>query len=176
MIFILKKKFKYRINRQIRTNSVRLIDENGTQIGIVPLEKALEEAEKKGLDLVEIAPHSNPPVCKIMEYSKFLYLHEKREKESRKHQRLVHLKEIRIKPRIDKHDLEIKLKKIDEFIEEGHKVKVSLMFKGREKEHKELGRSIIDTIKQRVVDKVHIEQEKEESSRIILSFSPLPHK
>ncbi len=131
-----------RINQAIRVKEVRLISDNSDQ-DVVLIENAIEQATQAGLDLVEIAPQANPPVCRIMDYGKYKFEQEKRLKESKKRQKLVKLKEIRMQPRIEKHDLAFKTKHIIEFLEEGNKVKVTIRFRGRELAHTELGKDVL---------------------------------
>lgn len=123
-----------------------MIDENKEQIGIVPIEKALTIAREKNLDLVEIAPQAKPPVCRMMNYQKYLYELTKREKEGRKHQKNIVVKEIKFRPKIGSHDFQFKLRHIINFLEEGNKVKVSVFFRGRERIRPEIGRQIIDKV------------------------------
>ncbi len=132
-----------RINRDIRVREVRLIDEKGEQRGIIPTLEAIELAKQASADLVEVSPNANPPVCKILDYGKFKFDQEKRRKESKKKQKQVKLKEIRMQPKIEKHDLEFKTKHIKEFLDEGNKVKVTIRFRGRELAHTELGRDVL---------------------------------
>ncbi len=132
-----------RINRGIRALKVRLIGKDGDQIGILPIKEALTKAEEVGLDLVEIAPKANPPVCKIIDYGKFQYDQTKRKKESKKAAHQVKVKEIKIKPNIDEHDLQTKLKHARSFLEKGNKVKVTCMFRGREMRHKDVGHKVV---------------------------------
>lgn len=131
-----------RINEAIRVREVRLIDDKGEQ-SVVPIKEALELAAQEGVDLVEVAPQANPPVCKLMDYGKYKFEQDKRLKESKKKQKLIKLKEIRMQPKIEKHDLEFKTKHITEFLEEGNKVKVTIRFRGRELAHTELGRDVL---------------------------------
>ena len=135
-----------RINRQIRAKEVRLIDEQGEQRGVVSILEALRLAQDAGLDLVEVAPNAMPPVCKILDFGKFKYEQEKKLRESRKNQTLVKLKEIRMQPKIEKHDLQFKSKHVMEFLEEGNKVKVTIRFRGRELAHTELGRVVLEKL------------------------------
>ena len=128
-----------RINEQIRVREVRLIDEEGNQKGIIPTKEALVMAHEANLDLVEIAPQSNPPVCKILDYGKYRFEMEKKLRDSKKKQKLLKLKEIRMQPKIDDHDLDFKSKHIREFLADGNKVKVTIRFRGRELAHTELG-------------------------------------
>jgi translation initiation factor IF-3 len=139
---------KQRINNQIRIPEVRLIDELGEQRGVVPIAEALRIAADAGLDLVEVAPNAIPPVCKILDYGKFKYDQEKKMRETRKNQTQIKLKEIRMQPKIEKHDLEFKTKHVTEFLDEGNKVKVTIRFRGRELAHTELGRVVLDRVLQ----------------------------
>ena len=132
-----------RINRQIRANKVRVISNEGKQIGVMSLNEALVLAEKEGLDLVEIAPNAHTVVCKIMDYSKYRYQQIKKEKESKKAQHQIKVKEIKFKPNIDKHDFLVKEKHVREFLEKGCKVRITCMFRGREMLHTELGEKLI---------------------------------
>ena len=137
------KKF-VRVNEKIRSPEVRVIGPNGEQLGIVSVRNGLELASKYELDLVEVAPQVKPPVCRIMDFSKYKYEQEKREREAKKHQKHFVIKEIRVKPNIEEHDYTIKLRHLLEFLKEGNKVKVTLMFRGREMAHRDIGRRVID--------------------------------
>lgn len=131
------------MNEQIRAAVVRLIDENGQQVGVVPAEQALQQANETALDLVEVSPNAEPPVCKILDYGKYLYQQRKRESEARKKQQHVQIKEIRLRPKTDQHDRGIKMERARKFLEQGHRVQVNLLFRGREMQHRDLGREII---------------------------------
>jgi translation initiation factor IF-3 len=133
-----------RTNEKIRVREVRLIGAGGEQVGIVPAFKALELAREQGLDLVEVSPDARPPVCKILDYGKYKYEHEKREKEARKKQHIVVVKEIKIRPKIGEHDLEVKLRHVKEFFEEGDRVRLIITFRGREMAHQDLGRAVLE--------------------------------
>ena len=135
-----------RINEIIRVREVRLIDADGNQKGIVPTIQALQMARDAELDLVEVAPQAQPPVCKILDYGKYKFELEKKNRESRKHQKQIRIKEIRMQPKIDGHDLEFKTRHIREFLDEGNKVKVTVRFRGRELAHTELGKDVLDKI------------------------------
>lgn len=141
-----------KVNREIRAPKVRLISHTGEQVGIVSLQEALEMAEEQGLELVEIVPGSTPPVCKIMNFGKFRYDQSKREKESKKSQHQIKVKEIKIKPNIDIHDLETKTRHAREFLLHGDKVKISCMFRGREMMHPELGEKIVNKMCEELED------------------------
>jgi len=123
---------------------VRLVGPDGGQLGVVPIQKALEIANQNELDLVEVAPQANPPVCRVMDFSKFKYDQEKKEREAKKHQKQGRLKEIRLKPNIDDHDYAVKLKQTINFLNRKDKVKVAMFFRGRQMEHIDLGRKVID--------------------------------
>ena len=135
-----------RINEEIRAEKVRLIDGEGNQLGVMPTVEALAKAKDAGSDLVEIAPGASPPVCKILDYGKFRFEQEKRQKESRKKQKQLRLKEIRMQPKIEKHDLAFKSKHVQEFLDEGNKVKVTVRFRGRELAHTELGKVVLEKL------------------------------
>ncbi len=135
-----------RINRQIRAKDVFVIDENNDKRGVMNFFDALALAEEAGLDLVEISPTANPPVCKIIDYGKYRYEQEKRLKEAKKNQTIVKMREIRMQPKIDTHDLEVKSKAIAEFLEGGDKCKVTIRFRGRELAHTELGKEVLGKI------------------------------
>lgn len=134
---------RVRINEFINAKTVRVISPEGEQLGIFPKDLALKKAEEFGLDLVEVAPNAQPPVCRIIDYSKYRYEQEKKEKEAKRHQKQFQLKEIRISPRIDPHDYATKIKHVKEFIEKKHKVRVRMMLKGREMSHKDIADKLI---------------------------------
>jgi len=134
------------VNERIRAREVRLIDENGEMIGVMPPGRALDIARERNLDLVEISPNAMPPVCKLMDYGRYKYEQAKRENEARKNQKTITLKEIRLRPRTDEHDVEVKTRKIQEFLAEGDKVRVSVQFRGAEMRHPDLGRKLLDEI------------------------------
>ena len=135
-----------RINDEIRIREVRVTDENGESLGIMQTKDALKLAEDRHLDLVEVAPKARPPVCKIMDFGKYRYEQQKRDKEARKKQKVVTVKEVKLRPNIEQHDFDVKLKNAQRFIEEGNKVKVTIMFRGRELSHPELGNEVVDKI------------------------------
>src|SRR5690349_16985941 len=135
-----------RVNERIRAREVRLIDENGEMIGVMPPTRALEIAHERDLDLVEISPNAIPPVCKLMDYGRYKYEQAKKENEARKNQKTITLKEIRLRPRTDEHDIEVKTRKIQEFLAEGDKVRVSVQFRGAEMRHPDIGRKLLDEI------------------------------
>lgn len=164
---------RLRINEAIRVPQVRLISSNGDMIGIKPTYEALNMARAAGLDLVEIAPNANPPVCKIMDFSKYLYEKEKQERENRKKQRENVLKEIRINPRIASNDLETKIRHMEEFLKKGDKVRVTVVFHGREAQHKELGEEILNKVKERLAPISDIDGKMTfVSNRMSIMFKP----
>lgn len=135
-----------RINARIRAREVRVVGEEAEQLGVMAIQDALKRAEEAGLDLVEVAPTAVPPVCRIIDYSKYKYEQEKREKEARKKQRVVHIKEIRISPKIGEHDYQFKLRNLEDFLKRGDKVKITMMFKGREMAHVSIGRKVLERL------------------------------
>ena len=139
-----------RINEQIRVREVRLIREEGERQGIMPTMEALEIAKEQGLDLVEVAPQAVPPVVKILDYGKFKFENEKKIRDSKKKQKLLKLKEIRMQPKIDDHDLDFKSKHVREFLNDGNKVKVTVRFRGREMAHTELGLDVLKDVLARI--------------------------
>jgi translation initiation factor IF-3 len=135
-----------RVNERIRIREVRLIDDEGNQVGIIATRDALEMARQKGLDLVEVAPNAVPPVCRLMDYGKFRYEQSRKERESRKNQHVVELKEVRIRPKIDDHDLETKGRQAAKFLDHGDKVKLTVLFRGREMAHPDIGKGLLDQL------------------------------
>ncbi|MFC1480020.1 translation initiation factor IF-3 [Candidatus Omnitrophota bacterium] len=135
-----------RVNQKIRALKVRLVDDEGTQLGVVGVSEGIEKAREKGLDLVEVASNVDPPVCRIMDYSRFKYEQEKKKKLAKKKQHVTHIKEVRFKLRIEEHDYQVKLKHIKEFLERKDKVRVSLRFRGRENVHREKGMELLHKI------------------------------
>lgn len=138
------------MNEQIRISPVRLIDDDGSQVGIVSLDEARQRAEAKDLDLVEVAPDARPPVCKLMDYGKYKYEEARRQREAKKKQHVIHVKEVKFRPGIEEHDYEFKARHARRFLEEGNKVKLTMMFRGRQITHPELGREVL----QRLVDEL----------------------
>jgi len=162
------------VNYQIRARDIRLIDVDGTQLGIKSLEEAMRMAVNRGLDLVEIAPQNNPPVCKLTDFSKFRYEREKKLKEARKKHKGGQMKELRVRPKIGAHDLDIKINQMREFIEEKDKVRFTVVFRGREMEHPDQGRQIFARVKEKLSDVALLESEdnKMEGGRLSLMFTP----
>ena len=136
----------HRINEMIQAREVRVIDEERQALGIMPVGQAVQLAKDRGLDLVEIAPHADPPVCKITDYGKFLYEQRKKDHEAKKHQKQIQIKEIKFRPKISVHDYDFKMKHVKRFLGEGNKVKITVMLRGREKQKPELGHQILDRV------------------------------
>ena len=165
------------INEQIRDKELRVVDSDGTQLGIMPLKQALELAEQRDLDLVKIAPQAKPPVCKIIDYGKFRFEQSKREKEQRKNQRIVEIKEVRLSLNIDTHDFETKKNHALRFIAEGNKVKASIRFRGREMGHPELGQEIMKRFADAMSEVANVEKPAKLEGRTMLMFlAPKPAK
>ena len=146
-----------RINSEIRALKVRVIDKTGEQLGILAIREALAIASQKQLDLVEVAPNADPPVCRLMDYGKYLYDKQKREREARKAQKQIEVKELRLRPKTDDHDIQVIVKKIRKFSEEGAKTRVRIRFRGREMQHPEVGRDLLDQVAKAVADVTVIE-------------------
>jgi len=159
-----------RINGEITASKVRLIGPNKESMGIVSTQEALQRARGYGLDLVEIAPEVNPPVCKIIDYSKLLFEESKKAREAKKKQHSTQLKEVKFRPRTDDHDFNFKVKHIKEFLEKGNKVKVTIQFRGREMAHKELGWELLERIKTELEEYGDFEQEPKMEGRFLIGF------
>jgi translation initiation factor IF-3 len=170
---VIDNKQTVRINDRIRAKEVRVIDDDGSQLGIMPPAQALTLAEEKGLDLVEIAPTADPPVCRIMNSGKWMYQQAKRESEARKHQRHIQVKEIKFRPKIDDHDFTFKRRNAERFLQEGNKVKATVIFRGREAVHSEIGRRILDRFAQELEGAGIVESSpKHEGMTMVLVLSP----
>ena len=166
-----------RINEQIRVREVRLIDDKGEQKGIVPTLDALNMARELSLDLVEVAPTANPPACKILDYGKYRFEMEKKLRESKKKQKLQELKEIRMQPKIDDHDLDFKSKHVKEFLADGDKVKVTIRFRGRELAHTELGLVVLKDVLSKLGDDYVIEKQPAMEGRFMsMTLAPKAKK
>jgi translation initiation factor IF-3 len=159
-----------RINERIQVREVRLIDDQGNQRGIVPTAEALAIARQVGLDLVEVSPNANPPVCKLLDFGKYRFEQEKKLRESKKKQKLMKLKEIRMQPKIEEHDLSFKTKHIQEFLGEGFKVKVTIRFRGRELAHTELGRNVLDKVLEALGDSFVVDKSPQMEGRMMSMF------
>jgi len=163
-----------RVNQMIRGKEVRLVGDKGEQLGVMPLYQAREVAEKAGLDLVEVAPTAVPPVCRLMDYGKFKYVQTKKEREARKSQKVVLLREVRLRPKIGEHDFNAKSRTAHKLLEDGDKVKVTIMFRGRENTHPELGIKLIQKMAQSLADVSTVEREPvREGARLHAILAPL---
>lgn len=163
------------INWGIRVPEVRVIDSEGKQVGILPLKEAMKIAEEQGLDLVEVAPNSQPPVCRIMNYGKYKYQQSKRIQEARKHQTIIQVKEVKVRPRTEEHDFQFKLRHVKRFLSEGNKVKISMLFRGREIAHPEFGRELLNRFLEEVKDLIVLEQAPRlEGRNMVMILAPKP--
>ncbi|MBO9096889.1 MULTISPECIES: translation initiation factor IF-3 [Rhizobium] len=162
-----------RSNREIRIPKVQLIGADGANLGIVPTDEAMKMAEDSGLDLVEISPNAEPPVCKILDLGKLKYANQKKAAEARKKQKIVEIKEIKMRPNIDTHDYEVKMKAMSRFFDEGDKVKVTLKFRGREMAHQELGMKLLQQVKVDTIEFAKVEAEpKLEGRQMMMVLAP----
>ncbi|WP_448189147.1 translation initiation factor IF-3 [Azospirillum sp. sgz301742] len=162
-----------RLNREITARTVRLVGANGEMIGIVSLRDAFDAAADAGLDLVEIAPQAEPPVCKILDYGKFRFEEQKKANEARKRQKIIELKEIKLRPNIDDNDYDVKMRAATRFLEEGDKVKVTMRFRGREMAHQDIGMNVLMRVRDRLETLAKVEQmPKLEGRQMIMVLSP----
>ena len=165
-----------RINEEIRAREVRVISSTGEQLGIMPLRDALRLAGEQQLDLVEVAPQAKPPVCRIMDFGKFKYEQQKRDKEAKKKQKIITVKEVKIRPNIEEHDFNVKIKHAQRFLEDGDKVKVTIMFRGRELSHPELGKQVLTKMANELKNIATVEREpKLEGKNMIMILAPKTH-
>jgi translation initiation factor IF-3 len=163
----------FRINEEIRAREVRVVDGDGTQMGVMPVRDALRLAEEKQLDLVEISPAAKPPVCRIMDYGKYRYEQSKREKEAKKKQKIISVKEVKLRPNIEDHDFEVKAKNAVRFLKDGDKVKATIIFRGREIVHTQLGQQLLKRLAEYVKDFSTVErQPKLEGKNMIMILAP----
>ena len=162
-----------RINEMIDESSVLLIDADGEKRGVIPTVEAMRMAEEAGLDLVEVSPNSKPPVCKLLDFGKFKYQAQKKANEARKKQKTVEVKEVKLRPGIDDHDYDVKMRAMKSFFEEGNKVKITLRFRGREMAHQDLGLKVLDRVKSDVGDLAKVEQEPNfEGRQVVMVLAP----
>ncbi len=162
-----------RINEEIRNLEVQLIDQTGTNVGVVKTQDAIAQAAAAGFDLVEIVPNANPPVCKILDYGKFKYSAQKKAAEARKRQKVVEIKEIKLRPMIDDHDYGVKMKAMQRFFEEGDKVKITLRYRGREMAHQEIGTKLLERVKADVASLAKVEQDARfEGRQVVMVLAP----
>ena len=164
-----------RANFRIRVPEVRLIGPDGNQMGVFQTRDALRKAEDFGLDLVEISPTARPPVCRIMDFGKYKYELAKKEHEAKKHQVVIHLKELRLRPATDEHDIQTKIRHARRFLEDGNKVKITVQFRGREMAHQEFGRKLMDRIQEELIAMGSVEQKpKMEGRSLTIILGPIP--
>lgn len=164
---------EHRINRRINSPQVRLIGADGQQVGIVTIVEALQKAEEAGLDLVEISPTAQPPVCRVMNYGKFLYEESKRKQAAKKKQKQIEIKEVKFRPGTDVGDYQIKLRNLIRFLEEGNKTKITLRFRGREMAHKELGMEMLKRLENDLKDHGVVEQQPRfEGRQMVMVLTP----
>ena len=156
-----------RINDRIRVREVRLVGADGEQKGVVAINDALIMAKEAALDLVEVAPQASPPVCRIMDYAKYMYAKAKQDRENRHHQRVTQLKELRFRPQIDEHDYQTKYKSLVKFLKRGNKVKVTLVFRGREMAHQEFGHRLLERLRQEVAEVAQVERMPVQEGRFV---------
>jgi translation initiation factor IF-3 len=172
--FRAKKNTGLRTNEQITASEVRVISSTGKQLGIISIREALNHAEDEGFDLVEVSPDAKPPVCKIVDYGKLRYKEQKSKKEAKKKQKTIEVKEIKLRPGINKHDYEVKIKALSKFISGGNKVKVSLRFRGREMEHQNLGMELLKKLTEEVSGYAKIETPPKTNGKQIMMVL-VPH-
>ncbi|HKP26874.1 MAG TPA: translation initiation factor IF-3 [Dongiaceae bacterium] len=162
-----------RVNHQINVPQVRLVAEDGSMVGVVPTREAISMAANVGLDLVEVSPNATPPVCKILDLGKFKYEEQKRKNEARKKQKVIEVKEIKLRPGIDIHDYEVKMRSVHRFLEEGDKVKITMRFRGREMAHQELGVKVLDKVRADLDAVAKVESHpRMEGRQMIMVISP----
>jgi translation initiation factor IF-3 len=162
-----------RVNHQINVPNVRLVREDGSMVGVVTTREAISMATDAGLDLVEVSPNAEPPVCKILDLGKFKYEEQKRKNEARKKQKVIEVKEIKLRPGIDIHDYEVKMRSVHRFLEEGDKVKITMRFRGREMAHQELGVKVLDKVKADLDAVAKVESHpRMEGRQMIMVISP----
>lgn len=163
----------FRINEEIRVREVRVVDGDGTQLGIMPAKDALRLAEERQMDLVEVSAQARPPVCRIMDFGKYKYEQSKREKEAKKKQRIVNIKEVKLRPNIEDHDFGVKVKNAARFLKDGDKVKATIVFRGREIVHTKLGQALLQRLAEEVKDMSTVErQPKLEGKNMIMILAP----
>jgi translation initiation factor IF-3 len=162
-----------RVNDEINVAEVRVVDPDGGQLGVLPIVEALRAAEVAGLDLVEVAPAADPPVCKILDYGKFKYEAQKKRSEARKKQKIIEVKEIKMRPGIDEHDYQVKLRNMHRFLDDGDKIKVTIRFRGREMVHQDLGMKVLHRVRDELEDRAKVEQlPKLEGRQMVMVIAP----
>ncbi|MCH8091840.1 MAG: translation initiation factor IF-3 [Proteobacteria bacterium] len=162
-----------RVNEEIQVTTIRLVDESGEMVGVVPVSQGLEMAQEAGLDLVEVSPTAEPPVCKILDYGKFKYQEQKKRAEARKKQKTFDVKEIKMRPSIDINDYDVKMRAIVKFLGEGDKVKVTVRFRGREMVHQELGLAVLNRVRDQLLETAKVEEfPKMEGRQMTMVMAP----
>ncbi|MDH3241146.1 MAG: translation initiation factor IF-3 [Alphaproteobacteria bacterium] len=161
------------MNEDINAESIRVVGDDGEMLGVMSVDQALAKAESIGLDLVEISPNSDPPVCKILDYGKFKYQAQKKANEARKKQKIIEVKEIKMRPSIERHDYDVKMRAINKFLDEGDKVKVTIRFRGREFLHQELGMQMLQRVRAEIEEKAKVEAvPKMEGRQMVMVVAP----
>lgn len=162
-----------RVNNEIEVRSIRLVGADGEMIGVVSLREGLEMASEEGLDLVEVSPNADPPVCKILDYGKYKYEIQKKKNEAKKKQKVIEIKEIKLRPNIDNNDYDVKMRSMKKFLDEGDKVKVTLRFRGREMAHQDLGMAVLERVRTELDEISKIEQmPRMEGRQMIMVIAP----
>ncbi len=162
-----------RVNELIESPNVRVVDHNGEMVGVLSVQEGMEMAYEVGLDLVEVSPNADPPVCKILDYGKFKYEEQKKRNEARKKQKVIDVKEIKMRPGIDVHDYDVKMRNVRRFLDEGDKVKITIRFRGREMAHQELGMKVLDRVREELEELAKVEQfPKMEGRMMIMVIAP----
>lgn len=162
-----------RVNRDIRIREVQVIDADGSNKGVLPTFEAIKLAEDQGLDLVEVSPNSEPPVCKVMDFGRYKFAEQKKAAEARKKQKVIEIKEIKLRPAIDDHDYGVKMRAMKGFFEEGNKVKITLRFRGREMAHQDIGMKVLDRVKLDIVEFAKVENEPSfEGRQVVMVLAP----
>ena len=156
-----------RINEQIEAEKVRVVNADGEMVGVISKEEGIEIAFEAGLDLVEVSPNADPPVCKVLDYGKYKYEAQKKANEARKKQKIIDIKEIKMRPGIDEHDYQVKMRSVRRFLDEGDKVKMTIRFRGREMAHQELGMKVLDRVREDVDELAKVEQFPKSEGRLM---------
>jgi translation initiation factor IF-3 len=162
-----------RVNTEIDSRTIRLIDADGEMVGVVSLREGLDMAAEVGLDLVEVSPNADPPVCKILDFGKFKYEAQKKKNEARKKQKVIEVKEVKLRPNIDDNDYDVKMRAMRKFLGEGDKVKITLRFRGREMAHQHLGMAVLDRVREQIDDLAKVEQmPRMEGRQMVMIVAP----
>ena len=156
-----------RVNEQIKAEKVRVVNADGEMVGVISKEEGIEIAFEAGLDLVEVSPNADPPVCKVLDYGKYKYEAQKKANEARKKQKVIDVKEIKMRPGIDEHDYQVKMRSVRRFLDEGDKVKMTIRFRGREMAHQELGMKVLDRVREDVDELAKVEQFPKSEGRLM---------